>query len=174
MKPVHLSPYCPQWPQEFERVRLELLAAFAPQAVTVEHIGSTAVPGLCAKPVIDVLLGAGSLEVIEAAAPAMLAAGYRFERRYETLLPQRRYFVRPEGTGPRVHVHGVCSGSPLARRHLAFRDALRADAALRQRYAALKTALALEHAHDKAAYTDAKAPFILAVLADAEAAAPGA
>ncbi len=167
MEPVQLSPHCSRWQHDFAQIRAELLGAFAPQVVDVEHIGSTAVPGLCAKPVIDVVVGAQSLQQVEAAVGALDRAGYAIVRKYEVELPGRRYFVRPAGALPRVHVHAVCKDSTILRRHLAFRNALRADAGLRDRYAALKQELARLHAHDKSRYTLAKAPFILEVLAAA-------
>ena len=170
MAQVHLSPYCRGWLQDFAQIRLQLSSALAPQVVVVEHIGSTAVPGLCAKPVIDVMLGAPTLAAFEAAVPALAAAGFDIVRKYEAVLPERRYFVRPATDAPRVHVHAVCTGSVFWRQQLAFRDALRTDERLRERYAALKQELALLHAYDKVRYTDAKAPFIQQVLASAEAA----
>lgn len=165
MSAVHIAAYSAQWPQVFAQLRGTLLRAFAGAAVTVEHIGSTAVPGLSAKPVIDVLLGAASLAVIEARIEARAAQGFEYIPEHERVLPQRRYFVaRPPG-GLRVHLHGVVEGEPLWRAHLDFHDALRSDAQLRARYQALKPQLAEEHADDKDAYSEAKGPFIRGVLA---------
>lgn len=182
MSAVVLLPYSERWPLAFERIRDEVTRAFSGErsdahdndsAVDLQHIGSTSVPGLCAKPVIDVLLGAASLARIEAKIAALGALGYGYVAKYERELPMRRYFVRAEeGERLRVHLHGVVFGSPIWREHLAFRDALRADPTLRDRYAALKTELARRHADDKAAYTDAKAPFIRAVMDAAFTAKP--
>lgn len=165
MTAVHLAPWSDDWTRIFASVRGELQAATAPAAFRIEHIGSTSVPGLVAKPVIDVLLGAASLAAIEAHIDALAAAGYEYVNKYESELPQRRYFVKQPADSLRVHVHGVVEGADLWRDHLAFRDALRDNAALRDAYQTLKLQLAREHAHDKAAYTDAKAPFIREVLA---------
>ncbi|MBL8518912.1 MAG: GrpB family protein [Betaproteobacteria bacterium] len=165
MTAVHLSPWSADWPRIFASVRDELLAASAPAEFVIEHIGSTAVHGLVAKPVIDVLLGARSLAAIEARIAALGAAGFEYVSKYEHELPLRRYFVKQPADGLRVHVHGVLEGADLWQDHLAFRDALREDAALCDAYQALKLRLAREHAEDKAAYTDAKAPFIQSVLA---------
>lgn len=178
MSVVVLQPYSERWPLAFERIRDEVSLALSGEcsgefsdahaddsAVDLQHIGSTSVPGLCAKPVIDVLLGAMSLARIEAKIDALAARGYVYVSKYERELPMRRYFVRDaEGERPRVHLHGVVVGSPIWREHLAFRDALRADPTLRDRYAALKTELAVCFARDKVAYTDAKAPFIRSVV----------
>lgn len=173
MPDVVLMPYQPAWPGRFARLRTVLIGVFGDVDVDVQHIGSTAVPGLTAKPVIDVLLGTPSLADIEAVVPMLALHDYRYVSRYEADLPMRRYFVRDADTStPRVHVHGVVRGSPLWREHLAFRDALRNDPALAARYQALKQALAARFAHDKAGYTAAKAPFIRAVIASALAATP--
>jgi GrpB-like predicted nucleotidyltransferase (UPF0157 family) len=162
---VHVVPFSPAWAAHFAKLAAQLRGVLTHPRTSIEHIGSTAVPGLCAKPVIDVLVGVPSLPVIEAAIPALAAVGFDYISKYEDELPQRRYFVKPAGDLPRVHVHAVCTGSALWRNHLAFRDALRAHAALRDDYARLKLTLAHQHAHDKAAYTQAKAPFIQAALA---------
>jgi GrpB-like predicted nucleotidyltransferase (UPF0157 family) len=164
---VIITPYSPNWPTQFHAIREELLSAFAPTAVTIEHIGSTSVPGLAAKPVIDVLLGARSLADIESKIKPLSKIGFPYVPKYERELPMRRYFVKSSPTSLRVHLHAVELNSRLWQEHLAFRDRLRADANLRAQYQALKLRLAEEFADDKAAYTDAKSPFIQAVLATA-------
>lgn len=156
--------YQSAWADHYAQIAAEL-SGLVPDA-RVEHIGSTSVVGLCAKPVIDVLLGAPSLDLIVDRAKALDALGYRYRPAYEINLPQRRYFVRAATAElPRVHLHAVVQGALLWQNHLAFRDALRRDADLVHDYARLKRELALLHAEDKAAYTEAKAPFIAAVLA---------
>ncbi|MFG6431641.1 GrpB family protein [Roseateles sp. LYH14W] len=153
------------WPAQFDAVAQALREAFAGTACWVEHIGSTAVPGLCAKPVLDLLLGVTQLADIAPHREALAALGYRYRPEHEAQLPERRYFTRDAGPAQlRVHLHAVVRGSAFWRDQLAFRDALRADAALAARYAALKRELATRHAHDKAAYTEAKGPFVRAVL----------
>ncbi len=165
MSAVHVLPWSDNWPGCFEQVRDMLAAAFAPGSVRIEHIGSTAVPGLAAKPVIDVLVGVAALAEAEAAIPALTARGFAYVSKYERELPMRRYFVRDATADtPRGHVHAVVTHSPIWRHHLVFRDALRSDPALRDAYQSLKLRLAREHADDKAAYTAAKEPFIRAAL----------
>lgn len=154
------------WPAQFDAAARALHGAFAGAACWTEHIGSTAVPGLCAKPVLDLLLGAAQLADIDARREALTALGYRYRPEHEAQLPERRYFTRDAGPAQlRVHLHAVVRGSAFWRDQLAFRDALRADAALAARYAALKRELAVRHAGDKPAYTEAKGPFVRAVLA---------
>lgn len=164
MAAVVLSTYSGAWPAAFARLCAELTAVFAPTPVMLEHIGSTAVPGLVAKPVIDLLLGASYLSEVESKIPALATLGYAYVSKYERELPQRRYFVKSAAGELRVHLHAVVYRSPIWERHLRFRDALRNDPALASRYADLKLRLATAFANDKAAYTDAKAPFIRDVL----------
>ena len=160
-----IAPSSTEWPRLFLAHRDTLRAAFAPLDVDIEHIGSTSVPGLAAKPVIDILVGAASLDDIASRIPALVAAGFTYRPEHEAALPTRRYFTLTPPGGLRVHVHAGVHDSPLWRDHLAFRDALRRDDALRDRYQALKLALAQRHAHDKSAYTQAKGPFIREVIA---------
>jgi GrpB-like predicted nucleotidyltransferase (UPF0157 family) len=167
MSTVVVSPYSTAWPKLFGDVREELLAAVAPIVVTVEHIGSTSVPGLAAKPVIDVLLGADSLMAIELKIASLRGLGYEYVPKYEREIPMRRYFVKSAESSLRLHVHAVEIGSRLWLEHLAFRDALRDDAALCAQYQSLKLRLADEFANDKSAYTAAKGPFIQSVIANA-------
>lgn len=163
--PVVIAPYSNDWPLQFTALQFELYRTFQNHQVLVEHIGSTAIPGLSSKPVIDVLLGAGSLLQIESEAAALAKLGYQYVAKYETQLPMRRYFVRAESPGAlRVHLHGVVRGSRIWQEQLAFRNALRGDRALASRYERLKLELAARFADDKAAYTEAKGPFIQAVL----------
>ncbi len=164
MSRVIVTPYSTDWPDLFRAVREDLLAVFAPTVVAVEHIGSTSVPGLAAKPVIDILLGAQSLADIESHIGPLSTLGYAYIQKYEHELPMRRYFVSDSATSLRVHLHGVALGSRLWQEHLAFRDALRADASLRARYQSLKLDLAQIYSDDKSAYTAAKDPFVQSVL----------
>jgi len=164
-----LVPYSPAWPAGFQRLRRELLPVFAGVPVGIAHIGSTSVPGLAAKPVIDLLLGAPTLAEIDARVAAITALAYEYRPHYEHAIPQRRYFVKDAEDGLRVHLHGVERGGRLWRDHLRFRDLLRADDACRADYEALKRRLAILHAGDKAAYTRAKAPYIEALLSGSDA-----
>jgi GrpB-like predicted nucleotidyltransferase (UPF0157 family) len=165
MPTVVLTPYSPNWPTQFRAIREDLLAVFTPLVVIIEHIGSTSVPGLAAKPVIDVLLGARSLSDIESKIKPLNEIGYSYVPKYEREIPTRRYFVKSLATSLRVHLHAVEIDSRIWQEHLAFRNALRGDANLRSEYQALKLRLAAEFANDKSAYTAAKGPFIQAVIA---------
>jgi len=165
-EPVIIAEYSSQWPAQFNEESQVLRATFGLIEIDIEHVGSTAVPGLAAKPIIDILLGANSLAQIESHIPHLESVGYRYVPEFEKQLPQRRYFVKPARGEARFHLHAVERGSAFWRDHLRFRDALRHQPALCDRYASLKRQLAASFFMDRAAYTDAKAPFIEAVLSE--------
>ena len=166
---VQVVPYSPEWPRRFEAERAVLATVFAPGEFRIEHIGSTAVPGLSAKPIVDVLVGAATLADIEARVPAMAAQGYQYVPELEAVLPQRRFLAKPKVRPRQFHVHAVELGSRFWAEHLQFRDALRADPDLAAEYAALKLKLAARFGDDRKGYTDAKDPFIRSVLRRAPA-----
>jgi len=159
--PIEIVDYDPTWPSAFVDARAELEAALGPCLVDIEHIGSTAVPGLAAKPVIDILVGLRSLDDTPIVVPAIEGLGYQYVPEFEVELPDRRYFRRYTN-GLRTHqVHAVArTDHAWWDRHVAFRDRLRAHDEDRDAYADLKRRLAVEHRDDRAAYTDAKSAFI--------------
>ncbi len=135
---MQIVPYDPAWPVTFETLRLELTEALRlVDIVAIEHVGSTAVPGLAAKPVIDIDVVVVSGQV-GATIEALEAASYA--HRGELGVPDRHAFVAPDD-GPRRHVYVVVDGSLALRNHLGIRDVLRGDAELRHRYGDLKRAL---------------------------------
>ena len=162
---VTIVPYDPDWPRRFEDERSVLAAVFAGSDAIIEHVGSTAVPGLGAKPVVDILIGVPILREVEDRIPAFEAAGYEYVHEYEEQLPDRRYFRKPRVGTRAFHVHGVVTGSDFWIRHLAFRDHLRAHPESAVAYYTLKRELAMRVS--KEAYTEAKSPFIESVLASA-------
>lgn len=161
---VELTPYSPLWPAVFDIERERLAALFAAEDVAIEHIGSTAVPGLGAKPIIDIMLGVAALEVVERRIDALAAEGYRYVKEFEMAVPERRYFDKREGNPGRFHLHAVAKEGEYWRRHLAFRDALRADPALAERYWRMKQRMTARHPNDRSAYIEGKTDFIRAVL----------
>jgi GrpB-like predicted nucleotidyltransferase (UPF0157 family) len=162
-QPLALSTYSPLWPAVFDVERRELLAILG-DAVAVEHIGSTAVPGLGARPVIDVMVGTPDLVIVERRAAELAAAGYRYQPELEKAVPERRYFSKLEGGPGRFSLHAVQLGGAYWKRHIAFRDALRGSEPLAQQYWRLKQRLAARFPNDRAAYTDGKSEFIRNVL----------
>lgn len=163
--PIEVVPYDPRWPAAFERERALLEATLALWLVgPPEHIGSTAVPGLAAKPVIDIMAPVTSIAASYPAIDAARALGYQyFPYKSEVM----HWFCKPSPEHRTHHLHLVPMGSSLWRERLAFRDALRANAGVRDAYATLKRTLAARHCLDREAYTDAKTPFIERVLQSA-------
>lgn len=160
-EPVVIVEYDPAWPERFAAERARLEAALAGHDARIEHVGSTAVVGLAAKPIIDMLLGLPSWPMAAEAIAAVVALGY--DHRGDGGIPGREYFRRGL---PRSHqVHACALGGTFWRDHLAFRDRLRAEPQTVRAYEALKLELALRFRNDRLGYTDAKAPFIQAVLA---------
>ena len=156
-------PYDPRWPELFERERA-VLSAVLPAGARIEHVGSTAVPGLAAKPIIDIMVGVSDLAEVETRIHAIESLGYTYVPKYEAELPERRYFRRPSAHPRTHHLHCVREGGDFWARHLAFRDRLRADAALAERYGSLKRDLADRFRADRRGYAEAKGPFIRDVL----------
>lgn len=162
-EPLELSPYSPLWPAVFEMEK-EKLHGLLGEAVLIEHIGSTAVPGLGAKPVIDIMVGTPDLAIVERRMPGLVADGYRYVPEFEKAFPQRRYFTKLDRPPGKFHLHAVVLDSPFWKRQIAFRDALRADPRLAQEYWRLKQRLAARYPNDREAYASAKSDFIRGVV----------
>ena len=161
---VRLVPYRAEWPERFARERARIDAALGERAELIEHVGSTSVPGLDAKPIVDILVA-----VADPSDPAVRAAlegaGYVLRVDEGT---EHRMFRTPERD---VHVHLWVAGTPDVTRHLAFRDRLRASDADRDAYARLKHELAEREWNDINDYADAKGALIGEILERARGAA---
>jgi GrpB-like predicted nucleotidyltransferase (UPF0157 family) len=158
--PVVVLPYDAHWPEVFRAERDPLAGIFGERAAGIEHVGSTAVPGLAAKGIVDILLGLRPLELFPADLDAMARLGYVY--RGELGIPGRHFFQK--GRPPTHHVHAVEHGSVEWLKHVHFRDHLRAYPEDAQRYAKLKRDLAARYPDDRNAYTEGKSPFVAAVL----------
>ncbi len=145
------------WPRRFEEERDRIVAALGLRAVTVDHIGSTSVPGLAAKPIVDIDLTVAEVGDEAGYLPDLLSAGYELRVRE----PGHRMVRTPVRD---VHVHVTPAGSDWVRRDLLFRDRLRCDPADREAYAALKRQLAQRDWPDMNAYADAKTELIQEIL----------
>ena len=151
----------PAWADRFEEEAARLRASLGDQVRRIDHVGSTSVPGLAAKPTIDIQVSLTSLEPREAYVPALRALGYRTEP--DPCEPDHEYASRDVDGAGSYHVHLCPAGSAWERRHLAFRDWLRAHPADAAAYAALKRSLAAEHPNDVYTYTDEKTAFIVGI-----------
>ena len=155
---VTIVPYRESWPDDFAAEAARLRTALGPACVRLHHIGSTAVPGLAAKPIIDVLVEAESLAALDARGGEMEKLGY--EVMGEFGLPERRYFRKDDAAGVRTHqVHAWLAGSPELARHLAFRDYLRKHPEVAREYGALKGRL-VAASRDLEAYIAGKDAFV--------------
>lgn len=164
---VALAAYDPRWPLLFVEERERLMSLFPSQLLDVQHFGSTAVPGLAAKPVIDLLAGVESMAVAESLVEPLLESGYTTSAEFNATLTDRRWFMRWLDGHRTHHLHVVVFGGPEWRRRLRFRDVLRAQPEVAQRYALLKSRLAAEHGSDREAYTRAKSAFVRCVVENA-------
>ncbi len=162
--PIEIVTYDPAWPARFEAEKSLLLDVFRAVSVQVEHVGSTAVPGLGAKPVIDILLGVDHLVDVEARTPDLVARGYEYIRRYEGEFPERRLFAKPQQRPRSFHLHAVERSTAFWRRQLTFRDCLRRRPEVAAEYYDLKVRLAAEFGNDRDGYARAKTEFVEAVL----------
>jgi GrpB-like predicted nucleotidyltransferase (UPF0157 family) len=170
-------PYQRAWPAVFECQKVKIQQALKPMVVQVEHIGSTAVPGLAAKPIIDILLGARDAKQLDAFIEPMTAAGFTYFKKYEPAMPYRRYFVQlHSSTGKEapaivnvdeefnasgeyksvVHIHAMEIGTYHWERHIAFRDYLRAHADAQKKYGDWKLHLSTLDFKDGLEYNAAK------------------
>jgi GrpB-like predicted nucleotidyltransferase (UPF0157 family) len=161
-EPIQLAPSDPSWSTRFQQERAALEGAIGGWVCGgIHHVGSTAVPGLEAKPIIDILAGVESLETARACFEPLARIGYL----YAPYLPdEMHWFCKPNPTRRTHHLHLVPAGSRRYHDELAFRDRLRADPEIASQYGALKRELAERHREDRELYTEAKSAFVLTTL----------
>ncbi len=169
---VKLSPHNPEWAELFEQEKKLLINTFGDPILAVEHIGSTAIPGIPAKPIIDMNVGVASLEVARVMKEKFEALGYEHRpfvpgQTKEDLQRQELYVKGSEER--RTHyVHVMVHGSDHWKDDILFRDYLRQHPSRARQYAELKGKLATKHADDRTAYTKGKEQFIQETLRRAE------
>lgn len=181
---IHLKTYDPLWKQHFETLREELSSLLGSPEPKIEHIGSTSVEGLSAKPIIDLLIGVADQAGLDRVITPLMDNGYIYYEKYNQDMPYRRFFVKhkvnPESLGlPAIyreqdiipattqehdqrlaHIHVLPYLSEHWIRHIAFRDYLRTHSIVRQQYQALKENLVLQEWADGNAYNQAKDDFL--------------
>jgi len=162
---VRLHDHDPLWPSAFAAERDRLLSLLAGSFLEVQHIGSTAVPGLPAKPIIDLLGGVSSMAQAESLMDRICSSGYTTSAEFNATLTDRKWFMRWADGRRTHHLHVVVHHGAAWNERICFRDALRSQPDVASRYAALKSRLAEAHATDREAYTEAKSGFVRSVLA---------
>ena len=158
MRNIIIVPYNPRWPEMFQTEAKKINAVFGAELVAIHHIGSTSVPGLNAKPIIDIMPVVRDIEQVDQFNPAMVELGY--EPKGEYGIPGRRYFRKGGDVHRTHHVHAFQEDNEEVTRHLIFRDYLIAHPHVAQQYAALKIEVAKQHPHDIYGYMDGKDAFI--------------
>ena len=185
---ITIKSYQPAWVDKFQQEKASIVSALTQLAPVVEHIGSTSVPGLGAKPIIDILVGVGQDAELDQTIQPMMAAEYTYFRKHEPAMPYRRFYVRligTEGQAPPskvdigepfvigqefksvTHIHLLVKNTTHWTRHIAFRDYLRTHPAIAAQYDVLKRALSLRDFKDGIAYNEAKDHFVKKVEAEA-------
>ena len=166
MAKVVIADYNPDWPDYFEEERVPLAIAFGPYALDIQHVGSTSVPGLGAKPVIDIAVATEDYPLPDEVIDRVVALGFEHMGEYE--IPRRHYFRRGSNGRYAVHVHALERTGDEYIWHLLFRDYLRAHPERASAYEQLKRHLAEVVGEDRHVYTDMKTDFILETLRMAE------
>jgi GrpB-like predicted nucleotidyltransferase (UPF0157 family) len=169
-RPVRIVDYSPEWPELFENEKWLILNVIGCFVVGIEHVGSTAVVGLGAKPIIDITVAIKTLRDAHKCVGPLESIGYEYVPEYEESIPERRYFHKGKPQEEQhFHLHMVELSSDFWKRHLLFRDYLRAHSEVAQGYYELKKRLAREYGSDREGYTEAKTSFIESVVAKARA-----
>ncbi len=162
--PIIVEDYDPVWTEIYDREASVIGEALGDIVETMDHVGSTSVPGLAAKPVIDINVGLKREEDLDRTVPVMEGLVYRYRKDLEWTFPQRRLFDKFVDGERMFHVHIVQWENEFRKDHLDFRELLRADPVIAKAYGDLKKELAIEFRNDRDGYTDSKSDFILGEL----------
>ena len=157
---VEVVPYCPDWPSLYQAEAEALHHALGEEVLSIHHFGSTSIPGISAKPVIDILVIVRNIDVIDGMNPRLAAIGYHAVGEYG--IPGRRFFYKGSDDVRSHHLHIYQSGNPHILRHLVFRDYLRTHPAPARNYARLKEELARRFPEDMDQYIAGKNDFVKA------------
>jgi GrpB-like predicted nucleotidyltransferase (UPF0157 family) len=161
---LQLSPYEPNWSQLFLAEKEQLCASLGNHILDIQHIGSTSIPGMPAKPILDIGVAVANFEEASRCIPLLEQLGFTYKG--ENGIPRRHYFVK--GNPRTHHLHMLEVASAEWKNHLLFRDYLRNNPETAQAYARLKQTLATQFANNREAYQSGKESFIQAVLQKAK------
>jgi len=164
---IEVVPHKPRWSELFQEVVEDLTAVFGPEIVAAHHIGSTAIPRILAKPIVDVLLVVREIDQVDSFNQDMMERGYRPQGEFG--IPGRRFFIKGSESHRTHHIHVFEEGHAAIDRHLAFRDYLRAHSDEAQAYSRLKEELARRFPHDIDGYMAGKHDFIKEIERRAQA-----
>lgn len=156
---VIIEEYNPEWSKMFAKEK-QVLSAILPNPVRIEHIGSTSIEGLGAKPVIDIMIGLNDFSTVDTLIPHIKSVAYNYVSEFESQMPYRRFFTKDSNGVRTHHIHMVEANTEFWHRHLAFRDYLRAHVVDKDAYYKLKKELFLLEWRDTSEYAQAKTFFI--------------
>ncbi len=160
---ITLVEYNSDWPGVFEQESGLLLSSLGDSVAQIEHIGSTAVPGLVSKPIIDIMVGLADFNAADSLVPKVAELGYTYFPEFEDVMPNRRFFKKlVDGTATH-HIHMTEIDSEFWKRHLLFRDYLRANPNVAEEYALVKKELAKRDWKESNDFAKAKTEFIKSV-----------
>jgi GrpB-like predicted nucleotidyltransferase (UPF0157 family) len=165
--PVIIVEYDPRWPALYQEERDLIMSAVGEWIVAIDHVGSTAVPGLGGKQIIDIMPAVRSLADVEHCIEPLKRVGYEYVPEYNEILPERRYFHKGPPEARSFHLHVTQRTSEFWERHVLFRDFLRTHPEEAQEYYLLKKELADRFGRDREGYTEAKTAFIEGMVARA-------
>lgn len=169
-EPVIIEEYNPNWKIKYNKVKDKILEKIGEFVIAMEHIGSTAIPGLSSKPIIDILIGLRSLDDAEKCIPKLIELEFEYIKEHEKIFPDRRFYRKPaKGLGKReFHIHMVEINSCFWKRQILFRDYLIKHPEELEEYEKLKRNLALKFKENRQAYSDGKDEFVQKILKKAQ------
>jgi len=165
--PLVIVDYNPEWPLMYEHEKALILGAIGHIIADIEHIGSTSIIGMGAKPIIDIMIGLHQLDDARECIPRLEALGHRYVPEFETRIPERRFFRKGPDEARSHHIHMVERASQFWQDRIRFRDYIRTHPEDAMLYFLLKQELAARFGSNRQGYSDAKASFIQALLSKA-------
>lgn len=157
---IEIVRFNPNWKVQFNNIKIELLSVLNDFNPVIEHIGSTSIDGMYAKPIIDILIGFNKIEDLDNSISQISKSGYEYYEKYNLIIPERRFYKR---FSPDVHLHCVVFGMEFWNRHILFRDFLISNEKYKKMYADLKINLSKIKWENGNEYNKAKEPLILEI-----------
>jgi GrpB-like predicted nucleotidyltransferase (UPF0157 family) len=162
--PLVITDYNPEWPRMYEKEKTLILQSIGHIIADIEHIGSTSVPGLGAKPIVDIMIGLHRLDDAAECIPRLEAIGHTYHPEFEDQVPERRFFRKGPDEARTHHIHMVERSSSFWADRIVFRDYMRTHEEDAMLYLLMKKELAVRFGSNRRGYSDAKASFVAAIL----------